>query len=208
MRHRIHQHIHSVCVRHGIYHPCQHLKSVRMRHRLHLALESVCTRHGIYHTCQHLDFVCASHCIFVCVSHSIIVCVSHYFVCVSHYPSPLPAPEICVCVPPYPSAPRFCVCVSIKPSAPRVCVYARRRQTLLPHLESVHARHLIHQHLKSVCMRRDKGWQRCIGSLQLQVFFRKRVTIYRALLQKMTNKDKASIASSPPCIYHPCKYLE
>jgi len=34
---------------------------------------------------------------------------------------------------------------------------------------------------------------------KLQVIFRKRATNYRALLQKMTYKDKASYGSSPPC---------
>jgi len=34
---------------------------------------------------------------------------------------------------------------------------------------------------------------------QLQVIFRKRATNYRALLRKMTCKDKASYGSSPPC---------
>ena len=37
------------------------------------------------------------------------------------------------------------------------------------------------------------------GCLKLQVFFRKRATNYRALLRKMTCKDKASYGSSPPC---------
>ena len=35
-------------------------------------------------------------------------------------------------------------------------------------------------------------WQRLIGCLKLQVFFHKKVTNYRALLQKITCKDKAS----------------
>jgi len=36
------------------------------------------------------------------------------------------------------------------------------------------------------------GWPRLIGCLKLQVIFRKRATKYRALLLKMTYKDKAS----------------
>ena len=40
---------------------------------------------------------------------------------------------------------------------------------------------------------------RCIGYLKLQVSFRKRATNYRALMRKMTNKDKAPYVSSPPC---------
>jgi len=44
------------------------------------------------------------------------------------------------------------------------------------------------------------GWRR----LKLQVIFRKRATIYRALLRKMTNARKASYDSTPPpCIYLP-----
>jgi len=46
------------------------------------------------------------------------------------------------------------------------------------------------------------GWRRPIGCLELQVIFRKRATDYRALLRKMTSKDKASYASSPPCMSH------
>jgi len=45
------------------------------------------------------------------------------------------------------------------------------------------------------------GWRRCRGYLKLQVFFRKRATNHRALLQKKIYKDKASCASSPHCIY-------
>jgi len=44
------------------------------------------------------------------------------------------------------------------------------------------------------------GWRRCIGCLKLQVSFRTRATNYRALLWKMTSKDKASCGSSPPCM--------
>jgi len=43
------------------------------------------------------------------------------------------------------------------------------------------------------------GWQKCIGCLELQVSFRNRTTNCRALLRKITCKDKASDASSPPC---------
>jgi len=43
------------------------------------------------------------------------------------------------------------------------------------------------------------GWRRLIGCLKLQVIFRKRATNYRALLRKMTYKDKASYDSTPPC---------
>ena len=46
------------------------------------------------------------------------------------------------------------------------------------------------------------GWRRPIGCLKMQVIFRKRATNYRALLRKMTYKDKASYESSPPFIQH------
>ena len=42
-------------------------------------------------------------------------------------------------------------------------------------------------------------WRRPIGCLALQVIFRERTTNYRALWRKMTDKDKASYGSSPPC---------
>jgi len=45
----------------------------------------------------------------------------------------------------------------------------------------------------------DTGWRRRTGCLKLQVIFCKRAIHYRALLQKMTYKDKPSHASSPPC---------
>ena len=42
-------------------------------------------------------------------------------------------------------------------------------------------------------------WRRLIGCLKLQVILRKRATNYRALLRKMTYRDKASHDSTPPC---------
>jgi len=41
------------------------------------------------------------------------------------------------------------------------------------------------------------GWRRPIKCLKLQVICRKRAINYRALLQKTTQKDKASYGSSP-----------
>jgi len=52
-----------------------------------------------------------------------------------------------------------------------------------------------------LCIRVDTGWRRPIRCLKLQVIFRKRATEYRALLRKMTCKDRASYGSSPPCMY-------
>ena len=45
-----------------------------------------------------------------------------------------------------------------------------------------------------------KEWPRPIGCLKLQAIFRKRATNHRALLRKITDKDKASYGSSPLCI--------
>ena len=45
----------------------------------------------------------------------------------------------------------------------------------------------------------NTGWRRLIGSPKLQIIFHKRATKYRALLRKMTYKDKGSYESSPPC---------
>ena len=44
------------------------------------------------------------------------------------------------------------------------------------------------------------GWRRLIGSPKLQIIFHKRAKKYRAVLRKMTYKDKGSYVSSPPCI--------
>ena len=52
-------------------------------------------------------------------------------------------------------------------------------------------------------------WRRPIGCLNLQVLFCKRATNHRALLQKMTYKDKASYGSLPPCsiMFHSKEFL-
>jgi len=44
------------------------------------------------------------------------------------------------------------------------------------------------------------GWRRLIKSPKLQIILHKRATKYRALLRKMTYKDKGSYESSPPYI--------
>jgi len=46
---------------------------------------------------------------------------------------------------------------------------------------------------------RVTGWRRLIGSPKLQIIFHKRATKYRALLRKITYKDKGSYESLPPC---------
>ena len=59
-------------------------------------------------------------------------------------------------------------------------------------------------HINDSCRTHHTGWRRPIGCLQLQVIFSKRANDYRALLRKMTCKDKASCGSSPPCIHEAC----
>ena len=56
-------------------------------------------------------------------------------------------------------------------------------------------------HIVCICIghRVGTGWRRRVGSLKLQVIFRKRATNYRALLRKTTYKDKTSYDSKPAC---------
>ena len=51
-----------------------------------------------------------------------------------------------------------------------------------------------------ICEYGYTGWRRCIGCLKLQMSFRKRATNYRALSRESKYKDKASYASSLPCM--------
>jgi len=51
-----------------------------------------------------------------------------------------------------------------------------------------------------VMLKCSTGWRRLIGSRKLHIIFHKRATRYRALLRKMTYKDKGPYESSPPCI--------
>jgi len=54
--------------------------------------------------------------------------------------------------------------------------------------------------VRAVCVHVvSTGWRRPIRCLKLQVIFRKRATNYRALLRKMTCKNKASYGFAPPC---------
>jgi len=49
------------------------------------------------------------------------------------------------------------------------------------------------------CPKIRSGWRRPRGCLKLQDIFRKRATNYRALLRKITHKEKASYDSTPLC---------
>jgi len=57
-------------------------------------------------------------------------------------------------------------------------------------------------------MRMATGWRRPIGCLISWITFRKLATNYRALLRKMTSKDKASCGSSLPCMQSPSRSME
>jgi len=57
----------------------------------------------------------------------------------------------------------------------------------------------MHLAIMGHCVMGCTGWRRVIGCLKLQVTFRKRATNYRALLRKMTGRDKACYDSTPPC---------
>ena len=58
------------------------------------------------------------------------------------------------------------------------------------------------RHMRDIKTSIYTGWRRPIECLKLQVIFRIRATDYRALLRKMTYKDKVSYVSSPPCMVH------
>jgi len=66
-------------------------------------------------------------------------------------------------------------------------------------IESCQTRDEVMSHICMGAEPCESGWRTCKGYLKLQVTFRKRATNYRALLWKMTCKDKASYASWPPC---------
>ena len=75
----------------------------------------------------------------------------------------------------------FCMCLSRDVSNGVPCTHYCSYTSLLMHLSL------------------DTGWPRLIGSPKLHIIFHKRATKYRALLRKMTYKDKGSSESSPPC---------
>ena len=70
------------------------------------------------------------------------------------------------------------------------CVKSHTWSSHVPHWVNVQSSHLL---MASTERRRP------IGFLKLQVIFRKRAMNYRALLRKITYRDKASYGSSPPC---------
>jgi len=73
---------------------------------------------------------------------------------------------------------------------------SRVRMSHATHMnESCHT----HERVLSHRPRASTGWQRLTVCLKLQVIFHKRATNYKALLRKMTYKDKAYYDSTPPC---------
>jgi len=54
---------------------------------------------------------------------------------------------------------------------------------------------------REVLKRALQGGEDSKDAWSFRSFFRKRATIYRALLRKMTYEDKASYGSTPPCMY-------
>ena len=77
-----------------------------------------------------------------------------------------------------------------------ICTYIYTKIRLHTHIRRHTATHLdTQQQIATHCT----GWRRPIGCLKLHVISRKRATNYRALLRKMTCKDKASHGPSPPC---------
>ena len=60
-----------------------------------------------------------------------------------------------------------------------------------------------HSSVMHTCLILETWWyrvRRCIGCLKLQISFHTRAANYRAVLWKMTYKDKAFYVSSPPCM--------
>jgi len=67
---------------------------------------------------------------------------------------------------------------------------------LIPHMSR---NHLIvtNPYMRYACT----GWRRCVGCLKGLVSFRKRATNFKALVLKMTYKDKAPYDATPPCMH-------
>ena len=82
----------------------------------------------------------------------------------------------------------------------QLATWLRKRQASRPRSPQMSANTYANVHTyESVEWGTRTGWRRLIGSPKLQIIFHKRATKYRALLRKMTYKDKGSYESSPPC---------
>jgi len=60
----------------------------------------------------------------------------------------------------------------------------------------------MHLYIRYMCT----GWRRPMGCLKSQIICCKWATNYRALLRKLTYKDKASYGSLPPCRWYSNEY--
>jgi len=76
-------------------------------------------------------------------------------------------------------------------------VYTCSHQNLSTFLCCVYMPQRLVQHIPAA--QQCTGWPRCIGCLKLQVISRERANNHRVFSRKMTYKDKAFYASSPPC---------
>ena len=103
------------------------------------------------------------------------------------------------------------VCVFVRIARPHplcvcVCIYVHMRACVRAR---VHLRvrvytcrsftHSVTLKKKHIVLGFHTGWRRLTGCCKLKVIFCKRATNSRALLRKMTCKDKASYDSTPPC---------
>ena len=106
------------------------------------------------------------------------------------------------------------VCCSVLQCVHLLCARCLKRcigDSIVSHTSKRHvtfistSRHVSIRHVTThICMSHTRlltGRQKFIGCPKSQVIFRERATNYRALLRKMTYKDKASYGSSPPCIH-------
>ena len=88
---------------------------------------------------------------------------------------------------------RECVCMRESVCMKRECVYEREC------VSCTHSGRIVLICARA-CACACSGWQRLIGCLKLQVNFCKKANKCRALSREMTNTDKASYASLPPCM--------
>jgi len=182
----IYVYIHVYCICIYLYMICVYLCIVCVLSCYRCSPVCACTTHA-YMQCV---AVCCSvlQCVAVCCS--VLECVAvrttnaymhthhmhmyiYLYVCVPIY--------VCICIYMYIYT---CVYISIRV---RTCIFT-------------HACAYLHAYNTYMYASLATGWRRFIAYLKLHVSFRKRATHCRALLQKMTYKDKACYASWPPCI--------
>ena len=89
-----------------------------------------------------------------------------------------------------------CICMRYACIGWRRSVGHQTCHELIPHMSR---NHLIvtNPYMRYACT----GWRRCVGCLKGLVSFRKRATNFKALVLKMTYKDKAPYDATPPCMH-------